>query len=92
MYDVTIVACGRLQNAIKYSTKVMRKTGSAGPVQWSNNSATVKPRLIKCCKDINSDLVDSHTGYDVTSYFRSAFIEIREKQPKMLPPMVWVEF
>ena len=26
--------------------------------------------------DISADLIDSHTGYDVTSYFRSAFIGV----------------
>ena len=32
--DMTsLVACGRLQNAIKYSTKVLRKTGSDGQSQ-----------------------------------------------------------
>ena len=28
--------------------------------------------------DIRPDLVHGHTGYDVTSYFRSAFIEVRK--------------
>ena len=28
--------------------------------------------------DIHADLVDSHTGYAITSYFRLAFIEVRK--------------
>ena len=28
--------------------------------------------------DIQDDLVFSHTGYDVTSYFRLAFMEVRK--------------
>ena len=35
---------------------------------------------------IHADLVYSRTGYDITSYFRSAFIEVRKKTPKMSPP------
>ena len=27
---------------------------------------------------IHADLIYSHAGYDVTSYFRSAFIEVRK--------------
>ena len=37
-------------------------------------------------KDIQADLVFSYTGYYVTSNFQSAFIEIREKRPKMPSP------
>ena len=32
----------------------------------------------KNCQDIHAFLVYRHTGYDVTSYFRSAFIEVRK--------------
>ena len=35
--------------------------------------------------DIRADVVYGHTGYEITSYFRSAFIKL-EKQPKMPPP------
>ena len=28
---------------------------------------------------IHADLVYSHAGYDITSYFRSAFIEVQKK-------------
>ena len=48
------------------------------PAKVSNNSATVQPRLIKCCTDINDELIYSHTRYHVTSFFRLAFIEVRK--------------
>ena len=28
--------------------------------------------------DVHVDLIYNHTGYDVTSYFRSTFIEVRK--------------
>ena len=48
----------------------------------SNNSTTVKPRITKFCRDIVAELGYSHTRYDVTSYFRSAFIEVQENDQK----------
>ena len=47
----------------------MRKTGVAG--NDSNNSTTVYCRFTK----FNTDI---HTGYDVISYFRSAFLKVRK--------------
>ena len=44
----------------------------------SNISATVSPRPATCCTVMHADLVYSHTGYDVTSYFRPAFAEVRK--------------
>ena len=42
--------------------------------------ATVKSSVItKFYMDIHADLVYSHTGYGVASYFQLAFIEIRIK-------------
>ena len=60
----SLVASSRLQIAMKYCTKVMRKTGQA--------------KFTKCCTDTHADLVYSHTGYYIISYFRSAFIEVRK--------------
>ena len=40
----------------------------------SNISKTVLPRLTKFYRDINTDIVNSHTGYDVIIYFRSEVI------------------
>ena len=37
-----------------------------------------EPRIIKFYTDLHADLVYSRTGYDVTSYFRSAFIEVEK--------------
>ena len=56
----------------------MRKTYIVRPAKKSNISATVKSRPATCCTDILADLVYSNTGYDVTSYFRSAFTEFRK--------------
>ena len=36
--------------------------------------------------DIHTELVYSHIGYDVISYFRSAFLEVRKKQLKIPLP------
>ena len=54
----------------------MRK--NVRPAKESNISTTVYTTLIKCCTDIHADLVYSRTGYDVTRYFRSAFVEVRK--------------
>ena len=35
--------------------------------------------------NIHTDLLNSHTGYEVSSYFRSALIEVREKRRKLDP-------
>ena len=40
---------------------------------------------------MRADLVCGHTGYDVTTYFQSAFIEVR-KRPKIRIRRLWVEF
>ena len=39
-----------------------------------NNSAAAWPRITKFYMDIHANPLYSHTGYDVTSYFRSAFL------------------
>ena len=71
----SLAPSGRLQNAIKYRTKV-RKTGAAGK-EW-NTSATVQHiySITTFYTEIHSDLVNSQTGYDVISYFVSAFLEV----------------
>ena len=38
--------------------------------------------------DIHADIVSSHTAYDVTSYFRSAFIEVRSAASDSLDRIV----
>ena len=38
----------------------------------SNISKTVRPRIAKFYVNIHTDIVYSHTGYDVIIYFRSA--------------------
>ena len=43
-----------------------------------NGVQVVVGEKAKCCTDIHADQVYSDTGCDVTSYFRSAFIEIRK--------------
>ena len=48
------------------------------PTKKSNNLATVYPGITQFCTDIHAYLVYSHTGYDVASYFQSAFIEVRK--------------
>ena len=80
---ISLAASGRLQNAIKYCTKVC-KIGAAG--NESNNSATVHCRIIQFYTYIPTELIYtqisiykriySKTGYDVISYFRSAFLEV----------------
>ena len=77
----SLATSSRLQNATIYRTNV-RKTGAAG--KESNNSAAIQRRIIKLYTQINAD--HSSAGYDVISYFRSAFIEVRIKWPKMPPP------
>ena len=72
----SLAASGRLQNAINYYTKV-RKTGAVG--KESNNSIIVLTTITKFYNYIQVDLVYSHARYDITSYFRSAFIEGRKK-------------
>ena len=70
-YDIT--SCFRSQqNAIKYCPKVC-KVGAAG--KESNDSATVEQKQFYT--DIHVDLIYSHTGYDVISYCRSAFVGVR---------------
>ena len=72
----SLVAFGRLQYAIKFWTKVMRKTDPAGQrVKYFGHCLT---QIHKILHDIRADIVYSHTGYDVTRNFRSAFIEVRK--------------
>ena len=52
----------------------MRKTGAVG--KQSNNWATVLCKITEFYTDIHAELVYSRNGYDVTSHFRSAFIEV----------------
>ena len=42
----------------------------------SGRPKTVQPGSIKFCMYIHAYLLYSRTGYDITSYFRSAFIEV----------------
>ena len=42
--------------------------------------------------DIPADLIYSHAGYDITSYFWSAFIEVRENGWQCCLRTLWVEF
>ena len=74
--DMTsLVASGRLQNAINYCTKVMRKTAPVGQrVKYFGDCLNQTHQILR---DIRADPICSHTGYDATSYFRSAFIEVR---------------
>ena len=52
-------------------------------VSDSSISRMVWPRIIQF--DTDTDMLYSHTSYDITSYFWSAITEVR-KIPKMLPP------
>ena len=61
------------------------------PDKEPNNSANLSPRITKFCTDIYADLPYSRTGYDVISYFRSAFIEIRKKGRNFRIRRLWVE-
>ena len=60
----------QLNTAEKWCVKRVR------PAKESNSSATVQPRINKFCMDIQADLVCSQTGYEISRYFRSAFIEV----------------
>ena len=62
------------------------------PAKESNNSARVQPRTAKLCKGIHADLGYSRNGYDVTSYFRSAFVEVRKNGQKFRLRQLRVEF
>ena len=68
-----LAASGRLKNAIKYCPKV-HKMCTAGKEAY--NLAAVQRRITKFSRDIHADLICSHSGYDVISCFRSAFIEV----------------
>ena len=83
--DMTSLAASRrLQNAIKYCTKV-RKTGVAS--NESNNLVIVeRSRITTFYTDICANLLFSHTEYDVISCFMPAFIAVRKKRLKMLSP------
>ena len=73
--DMTLLAAsGRLQNVIKYCTKV-RKTGVAG-----NESNNYNHQIHT---DIYIGVCYSRTGYDVTSYSSRQLSEFKI-QPKML--------
>ena len=88
--DMTsLAASGRLQNAIRYCTKVSR-TGAAA--NKSNKLVTVSPRITQFYTGIHANLVYSPTGYDVTSYFQSAFIEVWKKMVENATTQLWVEF
>ena len=71
----SLAASGRLQNATKYHTKCAKWVR---PDKESNNSTTVLPIITKACIDIHADIVFSHAGFDITSCFRSAFVEVRK--------------
>ena len=45
-------------------------------LEKSNNSAMVYRKIAKFYMDIDANLVYSQTGYDVTSQFRLAFIDV----------------
>ena len=55
----------------------------------SNSSKTVWPKITTFYNDIHTDIVYSHTGYDVTIYFRLEVIG--EKQSKMRSPTALYE-
>ena len=57
------------------------------PAKESNILATAKPGITKFRMDIHADQVYSHTGYEVTGYFWSAFIKVKRKKAIMLPLM-----
>ena len=48
-------------------------------VSDSNISRTISPRITKFYTDIHTNLLNSHNGYGVSSYFQSAFIEVRKE-------------
>ena len=52
----------------------------------SNSSAAVQHRITKFYTDVHADLVYCCTGYNVVSYFRSAFLKIRRKKRLKMPP------
>ena len=55
----------------------MRKTGLAWKrVKLFGHCMT---QIHQCRTDIHADILNSHTGYEVISYFRSAFVEVRKK-------------
>ena len=77
--DMTsLVSSGPLRNAIKYFTKVMRKTDPASQrVNYFGHYFTQTSHMFHIT-NMCADLVYGHTGYDVTSYFLSAFTEVRK--------------
>ena len=74
--DMTaLTISGRLQSAIKFSTKVMRRTGPAGQIyKYFGHCLTQTRHMLY----IRADLVYGNTGYDFTSYFWLAFTKVRK--------------
>ena len=74
-HKTSLVTSDRLQNAIKDCTKVMRKLGPAHQrVKYFGHCLTQTRHMLhgQQCRAYG------HTGYEVTSYFRSAFTEVRK--------------
>ena len=69
----SLAASSRLQNAIKYCAKVPKANSAGQRVKQFSHCLTYS--ITKFCRDIHVDIVLSRTGYDVTSYFRSAVID-----------------
>ena len=87
---MSLVASCRLQNAIKYWTKVMHKTGPAG--QRIKKFGHRLTRFSRCCTDIyDDDIVYSYTGNNVTSYTSDRHLSKFWKWPKMPLPAVFRE-
>ena len=58
----------------------------------SINLTIVLRRITYFYMDIHADIVYSHTEYDLTSYLRSAFIEVPKNGRKCRIQRLWVEF
>ena len=73
-------------------TRICRRSFVHHNVSGLNISRIVWPRITKFYTDIHTDLLYSHTGHDVTSYFWSAFIEVQKNGQKCRLRQLWVEF
>ena len=62
------------------------------PAKESSNSTIVLPSITQLNTDIHAYLVHIHTRYDATSFFWSAFIEVRKNGGKCPLRRAWVEF
>ena len=71
-----LIHADRLQHAKFITTQ--KGVKRVRPSEESNNSAHVYRRITTFCRDIHADQVYSRTEYDITSYFRSAFIDVRK--------------